>query len=182
MQKFFTDIGMELIAVDRVQSHGGSLRGVAQRAGGPKLRESSVDLLIDLESRLGLHDVEVFKDFENKIQTRSIEVREYLLGLKSGGRNIAGYGAPAKATTLMYHFNIGPDLIDFIVDDSPIKQGLYSPGLHIPILASSSINELKPDYLLILAWNFADSIIKKNREFSESGGKFIIPLPNLKII
>ena len=82
----------------------------------------------------------------------------------------------------MYEFELEKNVLDFIVDDSPLKQGLYSPGLHIPILPSSAINELKPDYLLILAWNFADSIIEKNSEFTESGGKFIIPLPNLQII
>ena len=82
----------------------------------------------------------------------------------------------------MYEFELESDVLDFIVDDSPLKQGLFSPGLHIPILPSSAINKLKPDYLLILAWNFADSIIKKNKKFTESGGKFIIPLPNLQVI
>ena len=82
----------------------------------------------------------------------------------------------------MYEFGLKDDILDFIVDDSPLKQGLYSPGLHIPVVPSSSIKTLKPDYLLILAWNFADSIIKKNKEFSNSGGKFIIPLPNLEVI
>ena len=82
----------------------------------------------------------------------------------------------------MYEFGLEQNVLEFIVDDSPLKQGLFSPGLNIPILTSSSIHELKPDYLLILAWNFADSIIKKNREFINSGGKFIIPLPNLKVI
>ena len=82
----------------------------------------------------------------------------------------------------MYEFGLKEDILDFIVDDSPLKQGLYSPGLHIPVLSSNSINDLKPDYLLILAWNFADSIIKKNQKFLDAGGKFIIPLPNLEVI
>ena len=72
--------------------------------------------------------------------------------------------------------------IDFIVDDSPLKQGLFTPGLHVPVLPSSSIYNLKPDYLLLLAWNFSDSIIKNNKKFTDLGGKFIIPLPNLKVI
>ena len=82
----------------------------------------------------------------------------------------------------MYEFGLNSDILDFIVDDSPLKQGLFSPGLHIPILSSSEIETLKPDYLLILAWNFADSIIKNNQKFHESGGKFIIPLPTLEVI
>ena len=82
----------------------------------------------------------------------------------------------------MYEFGLNQEILDFLIDDSPLKQGLYSPGIHLPVLSSDSIIELKPDYLLILAWNFADSIIKKNHKFSDSGGKFIIPLPNLEVI
>ena len=82
----------------------------------------------------------------------------------------------------MYEFGMTKKYIDFIVDDSPLKQGLFSPGLKIPVLPSNSIDLQKPDYLLILAWNFAESIINKNKEFLNNGGKFIIPLPELKII
>ena len=123
----------------------------------------------------------IIKNYEN-IKERKKELRNFINKIKAQKKSIAGFGAPAKATTLMYEFGLEKNVLDFIVDDSPLKQGLYSPGLNIPILASSSINELKPDYLLILAWNFADSIVKKNRQFTESGGKFIIPLPNLQII
>ena len=82
----------------------------------------------------------------------------------------------------MYEFGLKDDVLDFIVDDSPLKQGLYSPGLHIPVLSSHAIVTEKPDYLLLLAWNFSDSIIKKNKEYLESGGHFIVPLPKVKII
>ena len=110
-----------------------------------------------------------------------IELRALLDAIKASGKTIAGFGAPAKATTLMYHFGIGADDLDFIADDSPLKQGLYSPGLHIPVLAASEIYVRNPDYLLILAWNFAAPIIAKHRRFSESGGQFIIPLPKLEV-
>ena len=182
LKSFFTCIGMELIAVDRVESHGGSLRGVAQRAGGPKPKEPSVELLIDLEFKLGLHDVEVFKEYESKINARSIEVREYLVELKSEGKIIAGYGAPAKATTLMYHFNIGSDLIDFIVDDNPIKQGMFSPGMQIPILSPDYVYKKMPDVLLILAWNFSESIVQNHQRYLEGGGEFLVPLPEFRRI
>jgi hypothetical protein len=82
----------------------------------------------------------------------------------------------------MYHFDIGSDLIDFIIDDSPLKQGLYSPGMHIPVLSSAAIAEKKPDYLVVLAWNFASSIIAKNAAFHQAGGRFIIPLPTVEVV
>jgi hypothetical protein len=104
-----------------------------------------------------------------------------LRGLKSQGKRLAGFGAPAKAATLMHHFGLGPGLIDFIVDDSSFKQGLFSPGHHIPVLASSAIYERKPDYLLILAWNFAPSIMDKHKAFAQAGGHFIVPLPRLEV-
>src|SRR5262249_46697849 len=100
---------------------------------------------------------------------------------KAEGKRIAGFGAPAKATTLMHHFALGPDILDFIVDDSPLKQGLFSPGYHIPVLPPAAIYERKPDYLLVLAWNFAESIMAKHQRFREAGGKFIVPLPELKV-
>ena len=82
----------------------------------------------------------------------------------------------------MYHFGLNNDLIDFIIDDSPLKQGLFSPGLHIPVLSSDTLQTERPDYLLLLAWNFTDSIVEKNKEFLESGGHFIVPLPQIQII
>ena len=138
--------------------------------------------MVNLEKSISLNNKKTFKNFTNNIDERKKSLNNFLNELKSQKKSIAGFGAPAKATTLMYEFGLKDDVLDFIVDDSPLKQGLYSPGLHIPVLPSSSIKALKPDYLLILAWNFADSIIKNNEEFSSSGGKFIIPLPNLRII
>ena len=103
-------------------------------------------------------------------------------GLKKAGKKIAAYGAPAKATTLMYHFGLTIDLVSYIIDDNPLKQGLYSPGLHIPVVSSSTLYTEKPDYLLILAWNFAESIVKKHESFLLGGGRFIVPLPELRVM
>ena len=100
---------------------------------------------------------------------------------KDEGKNIAGFGAPAKATTLMYHFGIGPDLIDFIVDDSPLKQGLYSPGMHIPVLPSTALYEHRPECAVVLAWNFAAAIIKNHDAFRREGGHFVVPLPEVEV-
>ncbi len=179
---FFSRNGMELIAAERVDTHGGSLRGAAQLASGAREVATSVVACLELEERLGLGRAETFHDFAERIDALKISLHDLLSGLKAEGQSIAGYGAPAKATTLMYHFGLGPDIIDFIVDDSSLKQGLYLPGLHVPVLPSEAITERGPDYLLILAWNFAQPIMANNSAFHEAGGRFIIPVPELEVI
>jgi SAM-dependent methyltransferase len=179
---FFSHHGMELIAAERVDTHGGSLRGAAQLASGVREVATSVAACLEREERLGLGRAETFHDFAERIDALKISLHDLLSGLKAEGQSIAGYGAPAKATTLMYHFGLGPDIIDFIVDDSPLKQGLYSPGLHVPVLPSEAITEQELDYLLILAWNFAQPIMANNSAFHEAGGRFIIPIPELEVI
>ncbi len=180
--RFFKDNGMELIDVERVDTHGGSLRGIAQLNNGPRSVNRSVEKLLKLENDLKLSHPATYKGFEDRINTIKGELTRTLNDLKAEGKKIAGFGAPAKATTLMYQFGLGPDLIDFIVDDSPLKQGLFTPGLHIPVLPSTAIKDHSPDYLLILAWNFAKPIIQKNSAFHDSGGKFIIPLPKVEVL
>jgi hypothetical protein len=179
---FFAANGMELIAADRVDTHGGSLRGAAQLAEGTRPVADSVATCLGLEERLGLGRPETFHDFSRCISVLKTSLRGLLSSLKTERRSIAGYGAPAKATTLMYHFGLGPDIIDFIIDDSPLKQGLYSPGLHVPVLPSGAITEHRPDYLLILAWNFAQPIMANNSAFHDAGGHFIIPVPELEVL
>lgn len=179
---FFANHGMELVEAVRIESHGGSLRGIAQLKGGRHKINASVAAAIDEEERLGLDKAETFRNFARQIDDLKADLGGLLCSLKAEGKSIAAFGAPAKATTLMYHFGIGPELIDFIIDDSPLKQNLYSPGMHIPVLSSAAIAERKPDYLLILAWNFARSIIAKTRSFSDAGGKFIIPIPKVEVV
>jgi len=178
---FLASHGLALIAAERVSSHGGSLRGIAQRTGGPHPVAASVKERIDHEANLGLHEAGTLRQFGAKIDDIKEQLRSVLSDLKHRGKTVAGFGAPAKATTLMYHFDIGPDLIDFIVDDSPLKQGLYSPGMHIPVLGSEAIYDRKPDAIVILAWNFADPIMSNHGRYLEQGGRFVVPLPSVEI-
>lgn len=182
LRAFLAANGLEMIEALRIDSHGGSLRGMAQLAGGPRPSGQSVAELVALEQTIALDRIETFRDFASDIEQRKTDLLAVLRGVKDAGKTIAGFGAPAKATTLMFHFGLGPDLIDFIVDDSPFKQGLLSPGQHIPVLPSSAIYERNPDYLLILAWNFAPSIIAKHQAFASAGGHFIIPLPTVEVL
>ncbi|MBI2235917.1 MAG: class I SAM-dependent methyltransferase [Magnetospirillum sp.] len=179
---FLAAHGLELIEAIRVPSHGGSIRIVAQPTGGRHAAGRSVAAALAEERRLGLDQAATLKAFGAQIAAVGAELKGVLTAMKAAGKRIAGFGAPAKATTLMYHFGIGPDLVDFIVDDSPLKQGLYSPGMHIPVVPSSAIAGKKPDALVVLAWNFAPSIIEKNAAFRAAGGKFIIPLPRVEVI
>lgn len=181
LRAFFASAGMELISAERVASHGGSLRSIVQLADGPHDVDASVQASIDYETRMGLDRAETLLEFGTQINTVKRDLTALLWGLKKAGKSIAGFGAPAKATTLMYHFGIGSDLIDFIVDDSPLKQGLFSPGMHIPVLPSDAIYSKKPDAVVVLAWNFAEPIMRNHARYRDEGGQFIVPLPSVEV-
>jgi len=184
LRRFFADGGMALFAAERIAVHGGSLRGMARPAGGNHGGDGdddSVARLIDGEERAGLDRADTFRAFAGRIDERGRDLRRLVSELKADGKSLAGFGAPAKATTLMYHFGIGADVIDFIVDDNPLKQGLFTPGLHVPVLPATALYERRPDYAIVLAWNFAASIIAKHSAFRDGGGRFIVPLPQLTV-
>jgi SAM-dependent methyltransferase len=178
---FFKRLGMELIEAQRVSSHGGSLRGIAQLKGGPHKVGASVSSAIALEEKLGLDKAQTFRQFGDNINSLKNDLNKLLKELKASGKKIVGFGAPAKATTLMYHFGIGPELIDFIAEDSPLKTNLFTPGSHIPVLPREALYQQKPDYVLMLAWNFAEPIMKSLRPYKDAGGHFIVPIPKLEI-
>ena len=182
LRGFLKRNGFEIIDALKVATHGGSIRVISQKIGGKYKISESVNKLIDEEYNKGLHKLSTFVNFSNQIEKTRENLIKVLKDLKAQGKSIIGYGAPAKATTLMHHFDIGPAEIDYIVDDSKWKQNLYTPGKKIKILPVKNLYEDNPDYVLILAWNFADFIIKKNKKFHDNGGKFIVPLPNVKII
>jgi hypothetical protein len=182
LRRFLGAQGLELIEALRVDAHGGSLRGIAQRKGGPRKAGSSVGVLEALERASGLDKAETFKRFARDIEEKKKELTELLRSLKKQGKRIAGFGAPAKATTLMHHFELGAGVLDFVVDDSPLKQGLLTPGYHVPVLPATALYERKPDHALILAWNFAPSIIGKHKKYHDEGGRFIVPLPEVEVV
>ena len=178
---FFQRLGMELIDAQRVTHQGGSLRCTVQLTGGPWMRQPSVSELVSLESQeLGSNLKKAFQRFDNRIDVERKRLTTLLTELREQGKRVAGYGAPAKTTTLLHHFELDSSQIEFIVDDSVFRQGLYTPGLHIPIVSSEELYRRKPDYLIVLAWNFADSIISKHKAFEDAGGKLIVPLPQLR--
>ena len=136
--------------------------------------------MISLEHKLGLDRIDILSKFNARISVIRDDY-EVDLFFEKEGKTIAGFGAPTKATTLMAHFRLDERALDFIVDDNPLKQGLFTPITHIPILSSQVLYERKPDYLLILAWNFSKPIMKMHKNSNEIG-KFIIPMPEPKVI
>lgn len=180
--KLFARLGMELLGVQRVSPQGGSIRVMAQKVGGSRKADGSVLALIALEHEKGLDRPETFVQFGLRINEVGILLRSLIQSIRTNGKTIAGYGAATKSTTLLAHFGLGKDDLEFIVDDNPLKQGLFSPATHIPVVAMEELYLRRPDYLLILAWNFAEPIIANNRKYADEGGRFIVPMPVPRVV
>ena len=180
LRKFIAANGLEMFDAERNGIQGGSIRGFVGFAGVHPV-SPNLEALESHEKKLGLESPETFHRYASQITRAGVELTTLLEGLKARGKTIAAYGLPAKATTLMYHFGIDQRMIEYIVDDAPLKVGLFSPGLHVPIVAVKTLYERRPDYVVLLAWNFADAIIAKHAAFIADGGRFIVPLPSLTI-
>jgi len=174
--------GLHLFHAERIPSHGGSIRVFAAPEAGGRRTSDELTALLEAEDIGKLSEPGVYESFSRKIQNAGNELSQFIATTSAKGRRIAGYGAPAKATTLMYQFGLKPKDLAYIVDDSPWKQGLYSPGLKIPVVPATRLVEDPVDDLLILAWNFTEPIIDNNRQFLHSGNRFIVPLPKLKVV
>lgn len=171
--------GLHIFDVEFVPIHGKSLRVFA---GKKNEKIKTVDEVFTLEKDMGLDNVDTFKSFSRKVKKNKADIFDTLSQLKNEGKKIAGYGAPAKGNTLLNFVGIGSDVVDYLTDTTPMKQGLYSPGMHIPVVAPNRLVLDKPDYILLLAWNYADAILKKEEALRANGVKFIIPVPEVKII
>jgi len=179
--KFFEKHDMELFDVERSEIHGKSIRFFVSRKGKKEIKPI-VNELIDLEEKIGIYKKENLDDFANKVFKHRHKLVELLRDLKRQGKKIVAISAPAKGNTLLNYCKLGPDIIDYATEKSIIKRGKYTPGMHIPIVGEERLLEDKPDYGLILAWNFANEIMKNNEKFKQAGGKFIIPIPDPVII
>ncbi len=182
LMKFFDRNGMKIFDAQRVSSHGGSIRIFIKRSGAQFATNPRVNKLVKLELSKKLNTGATLKDFFRRIEKNKIELLNLLRNLKKGNKKIIGYGAPAKGNTLLNYFGINNRTIDFIVDDSPLKQSLYTPGTQIPIKSPEVLESCDLDYIVILAWNFADSIISKYKYLKKRGVAFIVPVPIPEIV
>lgn len=186
LAKLFELHGMEMVDVQHLPIHGGSLRAYFQRQDGPmSMAEEGKHRLEDIfeqESLFGFTWSSVYDDLMEQVMHLKSELWRTLNRIVKDGGSIAIYGASAKSTTLLNFFGLDAEYIDFVVDDTPGKQGFLTPGTHIPIFNPSALKDLKPDYCLILTWNFAKEIMEKNQWFKKQGGKWIVPIPKLEVI
>ena len=180
MQKYFKRFGLELFDVIHVPIHGGSLRYYIGHAGVHKV-EPSIKEFLKKEEVFGLYGYSL-DTFAERVKKQRLDLLGLLFKLKSQGKRIVGVSAPAKGNTLLNYCSINTTFLDFLTEKSKLKVGRFTPGTFIPIYDDSKLIEEQPDYALILAWNFAEEIMSNLKIFKERGGKFIIPIPEPKII
>ena len=179
-----SQVNLHLIDIERTSIDGGSLRvyiGKKENQNNNTINDKIKDM-IAAEEKFGLGNLTVLKLFAKRIKRLRRELKMTLQKLKNNGKTIAAYGAAAKGNILLNYCSINNTLIDFAVDSTPYKQGLYTPGSHIRIYPEVEISKRKPDYILLLAWNFAKEIMDKEKNYITQGGKFIIPVPSVSIV
>jgi len=181
MMHLFGKHDMEIVDAERLPLHHGQLRVTVQRKGEGQPK-TTVAQILEAEERLGVNQFKTYQRFEQQTRKLKEDLRSTLKELRASGKRVAGYGAPAKGNTLLGFLEIGTELVEYIVDRSPLKQGRYAPGVHIPVVSPERLLTDKPDYVVLLAWNFVDEILEQQAEYRRRGGKFIVPVPEVKII
>jgi hypothetical protein len=183
VEKVFATQGLTMFDVEQLPTHGGSLRIYARhQEDSTKPVQPAVSALKEQENRYGLTRLEAYADFRSRVDESKRDLLELLITAKRAGKSIAGYGAPGKGNTLLNYCGIREDFLDYTVDRSPYKQGKYTPGTRIPILAPEKIKETRPDFLLILPWNLEQEIVAQTEYIRSWGGKWIVPIPRPVVI
>jgi hypothetical protein len=172
---------LQINAVERISIHGGSLRITAGHAGVAP-QSATVGALLEEERAWGVGEPEFYGKFCARVERLKTELGGLLADVKAKGARIAAYGAAAKGSTLLNYFKIGRETIDFVADRSTYKQGRYLPGVHIPIVPTEQLVNEMPDYVLLLTWNFASEILEQQAEYRRRGGRFILPVPDVRVV
>lgn len=183
VQNIFFRHKLELFDVEELTTHGGSIRIYACHAEDKGQSKSiRVTDMLTKEQEYGLKNISCYQRFAEQVKETKRNILAFMIQAKQTGKTIVGYGAPAKGNTLLNYCGIRTDFLEYTVDRSPHKQGLYLPGMRIPVKSPDTIKETKPDYVLILPWNLSEEIITQMAYIRDWGGKFIIPIPTVKVI
>lgn len=183
VERVFATNGLHIFDVESVDTHGGSLRIYAERATAKRHPSSpSVDQLRLAEARFGINKLETYTRYTEQVERTKRELLECLIGLRSVGKRIIGYGVPGKGNTLLNYCGIRSDFLEYMVDKNPYKQGKFTPGTRIPIFSPDKIRETKPDYILVMPWNIKTEIMEQLAFVRSWGAKFIVPLPTVAVI
>lgn len=184
VERIFAAHGLALFDVERLATHGGSLRIYAGHAGdsGKAAASPRVAQLRQLEAAKGYDRLQAYLSFEERVRRTKRGLLEFLIGAREAGKRVVGYGAPGKGNTLLNYCGIRTDFLDFTVDRNPYKHGKYTPGTHIPILPPQRLLEARPDYVLILPWNLREEIVQSLASVREWGARFVIPIPAVQIL
>jgi SAM-dependent methyltransferase len=181
LERLFRRHELQVSGAERVSIHGGSLRIRVQHAGAAAPREG-VRRLLEEEERWGVGDVEFYRAFAARVEKLKESLRGLLADLKGRGARVAAYGAAAKGSTLLNYFEIGRETLDFVADRSTYKQGRLMPGVRVPVVEPAKLLAEQPDYVLLLTWNFAEEILEQQAEYRRRGGRFIIPVPEVRVV
>jgi 2-polyprenyl-3-methyl-5-hydroxy-6-metoxy-1,4-benzoquinol methylase len=180
-RRAFAAHGLQIFDVEKVPTHGGSLRVYACHANDDRGETSHVASLLAYEESTGIDELETYRDFADNVREAKRELLGFLIDCKRRDVTIVGYGAPAKGNTLLNYCGIGTDFIDFTVDRNPHKQGRFLPGTHIPIRGVDEVHRTKPDLLFILPWNLADEVMDQMSFVREWGGRFLVNTPEISV-
>lgn len=182
VSKIFAAAGLRIHHVEELPTHGGSLRIHGVHAADARPTQPSVDALLAEETRRGLNGLPVYQTFQARADKVKDDLLLFLLEQKRAGKKVAAYGAAAKGNTLLNYAGVKPDLLPYVCDAAPAKQGKFMPGSHIPILPPAALNERQPDYVVILPWNIAAEVQQQNAHVIERGGHFLVAVPELQIL
>ena len=180
--RIFEKAGLRIWDVDKLLTHGGSLRIYGCHSGDSKKMTAFVKEVLADEQKKGLMQISTYQEFQARTDQVKNDLLRYLNELKCSGKTVAAYGAAAKGNTLLNYAGIHSDLIPYVCDAAPSKQGKYMPGSHIPIFPPSKLREDKPDIILILPWNLTMEIISQNAYVREWGGKFVTVMPQIRVV
>lgn len=182
LDTLFRRHGLVIREASVVPIHGGSLRFVSGRGDPAEPPTGTAAAMLDEERRVGLDTFDYYARFATDVGRLKAALVGLLRDLKKAGRSIAAYGASAKGSTLLNYFGIGRDVLDFVADRSTVKQGRFTPGTGLPIVAPDALLARRPDYVLLLTWNFADEILAQQSAYRAAGGRFIVPIPDVRVL